>query len=149
DPETFAGVDPHSVLFAPTMVRGESVGSLFLVWWGAGRQFQPAEIRLIEGVAMQVGLAMENAELARQTQEKLQETERLLAVSRTLASTLDLDSVPRHFLRHVVRALRADSATLWLVDDSGEWLQPLSGYHIRPEKMAASRQLRLSIVQHP
>ncbi len=74
DPETFAGVDPHAVLFAPTMVRGESVGSLFLVWWGVGRQFQPAEIRLIEGVAMQVGLAMANAELARQTQQKLQET---------------------------------------------------------------------------
>ena len=148
DRETFAGVDPHAVLFAPTMVRGESVGSLFLVWWGVGREFSPAEIRLIEGVAMQVGLAMENAELARQTQQKLQETERLLAVSRTLASTLDLDTVPRQFLRHVVRALRADSAGLWLADNSGEWLQPLAGYHIRPERMEASRRLRISIVQH-
>jgi GAF domain-containing protein len=78
DPDTFAGVDPHAVLFAPTMVRGEPVGALFLVWWGTGRQFQPGEIRLIEGVAVQVGLAMENAELARQTQQKLEETARLL-----------------------------------------------------------------------
>jgi GAF domain-containing protein len=77
DPDTFAGVDPHAVLFAPTRVRGESVGSLFLVWWGTGREFQPAEIRLIEGVAAQVGLAMENAELVRQTQLKLEETARL------------------------------------------------------------------------
>src|SRR5262249_10937136 len=99
DPETFAGVEPHSVLFTPTMVRGEAVGALFLVGWGTGRQFEPAEIRLIEGVAVQVGLAMENADLARQTQQKLEETERLLAVSRTLASTLDLDTVPRQFLR--------------------------------------------------
>jgi GAF domain-containing protein/CheY-like chemotaxis protein len=149
DPETFAGVDPHSVLFAPTMVRGESVGSLFLVWWETGRQFQPAEIRLIEGVAFQVGLAMENAELARQTQQKLEETERLLAVSRTLASILDLDTVPRQFLRHVVRALRADSAGVWLVDDSGEWLEPLAGYHIPPERIEAVRRLRISIVQYP
>jgi GAF domain-containing protein/CheY-like chemotaxis protein len=73
DPDTFAGVDPHSVLFAPTMVRGEAVGALFLVWWGTGREFQPAEVRLIEGVAFQVGLAMENAELARKTQQKLEE----------------------------------------------------------------------------
>ena len=149
DPDTFAGVDPHSVLFTPTMVRGEAVGALFLVWWGAGRQFQPAEIRLIEGVAVQVGLAMENAELARQTQKKLEETERLLAVSRTLASTLDLDTVPRQFLRHVVRALRADSAGMWLVDDSGKWLEPLAGYHIPPERIEAVRRLRISIVQNP
>src|SRR5262249_48701172 len=65
DRDTFAGVDPHSVLFAPTMVRGEAVGALFLVWWSTGREFQPAEIRLVEGVASQLGLAMENAELAR------------------------------------------------------------------------------------
>jgi GAF domain-containing protein/ActR/RegA family two-component response regulator len=149
DPDTFAGVDPHSVLFAPTMVRGESVGALFLVWWQTGREFQPAEIRLIEGVSVQVGLAMENAELARQTQQKLEETERLLAVSRTLASALDLDTVPRQFLRHVVRALRADSAGLWLLEEGGEWMEPLAGYHIPPERIEAVRRLWISIVQHP
>ncbi|HXJ84866.1 MAG TPA: GAF domain-containing protein, partial [Candidatus Methylomirabilis sp.] len=149
DPDTFAGVDPHSVLFAPTMVRGEAVGALFLVWWGTGRQFQPAEIRLIEGAAVQVGLAMENAELARQTQQKLEETERLLAVSRTLASTLDLDTLPRQFLRHVVRGLRADSAGMWLVNETGEWMEPLAGYHIPPDRLEAARELRISIVQHP
>ncbi|HYB44232.1 MAG TPA: GAF domain-containing protein, partial [Candidatus Methylomirabilis sp.] len=149
DPETFAGVDPHSVLFAPTMVRGEAVGGLFLVWWGTGREFQAEEIRLIEGVASQVGLAMENAELARQTQQKLEETERLLAVSRTLASTLDLETLPRQFLRHVVRALGADSAALWLLDGSGEWMDPVVGYHIPRERIEVLRRVRLSIAAHP
>src|SRR5262245_48039575 len=79
DPETFAGVDPHSVLFAPTMVRGEAVGALFLVWWGVGREFSPAEIRLIEGVGMQVGLAMEKAEQARQTSRQRHSTAGLRA----------------------------------------------------------------------
>ena len=149
DPDTFAGVDPHSVLFAPTMVRGESVGALFLVWWGTGRESLAAEIRLIEGVAFQVGLAMENADLARRTQQKLEETERLLAVSRTLASTLDLDTLPRQFLRHVARALGADTTGMWLLDDGGEWMEPLVGYHIPPGLLEALRRQRLSIVQHP
>jgi uncharacterized protein with von Willebrand factor type A (vWA) domain len=100
----FEGIEAHSVLLAPAMVRGEPVGALFLVWWATGRQFAPAEIRLIEGVASQVGLAMENAELARQTQQKLDETERLLAVSRMLASTPDLETLPRDVGRRI-RAL--------------------------------------------
>jgi GAF domain-containing protein/CheY-like chemotaxis protein len=78
DRETFDGVDPHSVLLAPTMVHGEALGALFMVWWGTGREFTPEEIRLTQGVASHVGLAMENAELSRQTQQKLAETERLV-----------------------------------------------------------------------
>jgi len=149
DRDTFEGVDPHSGLFAPTMVRGEPVGALFLVWWGTGREFQPAEIRLLEGVASQVGLAMENAELARQTQAKLEETERLLSISRTLASTLDLETLPRQFLRHVVTALGADTGGMWLLDGGGEWMEALAGYHVPPDRLDDLRRVRLSIVQHP
>jgi GAF domain-containing protein/CheY-like chemotaxis protein len=142
------GIDPHSVLLAPTTVRGEPVGALFLVWWQTGREFGESEVRLIEGVAAQVGLGMENVELARQTEVKLQETETLLSVSQTLASTLDVDALTRQFLRHVVHGLGADSAGMWLLEDDGEWLTPLAGYHLPSERIEALRHLRLSIRQH-
>ncbi|HEX9747255.1 MAG TPA: GAF domain-containing protein [Methylomirabilota bacterium] len=142
------GIDPHSVLLAPTTVRGEPVGALFLVWWQTGREFGESEVRLIEGVAAQVGLGMENLELARQTELKLQETETLLSVSQTLASTLDVDVLTRQFLRHVARGLGADSAGMWLLEDDGEWMTPLAGYHLPAERMEAIRHLRLSLRQH-
>src|SRR5207249_789755 len=113
DRSAFERMGPMSTLFAPTRVRGQSVGGVFLVWWRTGRPFPPAEVRLLEGVAGQLGLAMENADLARQTQVKLEETERLLAVSRTLSSTLDLGTLPAELLGHVVRALGADSGGIW------------------------------------
>jgi len=149
DPQVFEGLEPHSVLLAPTAVRGEAVGALMLVWWGAGKEFSQAEVRLIEGVAFQVGLATENAELARQTQRKLHETETLLSVSQTLSSTLDLETLPRQLLRHVVHALGSDSAGIWLLGEDGEWMAPFVGYHVPPDKLERLRQLRLSIVQHP
>jgi signal transduction histidine kinase len=62
-----AMVRPGAVLFAPTLVRGVVMGGIFLVWWPPGRAFPPGEIRLVEGIASQVGLAVENAERARQT----------------------------------------------------------------------------------
>jgi GAF domain-containing protein/CheY-like chemotaxis protein len=142
------GIDAHSVLFAPTTVRGEPVGALFLVWWQPGREFGESEIRLLEGVAAQVGLGMENAELARQTEVKLHETETLLSVSQTLASTLDVDALTRQVLRHVARGLGADSAGMWLLEDDGEWLTPLAGYHVPSDRMEALRHMRLSIRQH-
>jgi len=148
DAEWTAGLPPHSVLFVPTMARGEAVGSLFLVWWRTGRTFTPAEVRLVEGVAAQVGLAMENSELTRQTQVKLAETETLLSASRALSSTLDVQGLLRHFLRAVATATGADCVGSWIVQEDGEWLEPLAGYRVPPERLEAFRGLRVSILKH-
>jgi GAF domain-containing protein/ActR/RegA family two-component response regulator len=147
DRGTFAAIGHASVLLAPTTVRGEPGGALVLVWWDSGRVFDAAEVRLIEGVAGQVGLAMEIADLVRQSQQKRQETETLLSVSHILASTLDLEALPRQLLRHVVRALGGDMGGIWLLDESGEALVPLVGYHVPTDILAAFRRLRISIVE--
>jgi GAF domain-containing protein/CheY-like chemotaxis protein len=147
DPETIAGLEGHSVLFAPTTVRGEAVGALFLVWWQTGREFSDSEVRLVEGVAAQVGLGMENAELARQTATKLQETETLLSVSQALASTLDVDALTRQLLRHVVRGLGADLAGLWVLEDNGQWMTPLAGYHVPADHREQMRATRIPLTE--
>jgi GAF domain-containing protein len=148
DRETFAVLPPHSVLFVPTSVRGEPVGALFVVWWQTGRAVQPGEVRLIEGVASQVGLAMENAELTRQTQRKLEETETLLEVARSLTSTLDLPELLRHFLRHVHRTIGADTVGLWLADQGSPWMTPFAGYRVPKDRVDAWRDVQLSSVHH-
>ena len=148
DPEWTAMMPPYSALFTPTQVHGESVGSLFLVWWRTGRAFPPGEVRLVEGVAAQVGLALENADLSRQTQAKLREAEVLLSISRALSTTLDLSALFRHFLRRVADTLDTDSVGVWLLGEDGEWLEAHAGYHVPPERLEGIRRLRLSIVKH-
>ena len=149
DPAVLEGLEAHSVLFAPTTVRGEPVGALFLVWWKTGREFSDSEVRLVEGVAAQVGLGMENAELVRQREQKLQETETLLSVSQALASTLDMDTLARQFLRHVAQGLGADIAGIWLLEDNGEWMAPFAGYHVPVDRREALRNARISLTRHP
>ncbi|HKZ04317.1 MAG TPA: GAF domain-containing protein [Methylomirabilota bacterium] len=148
DREVFQHLEPHSVLFAPIAVRGESRGALFLVWWGAGRRPQSAEVSLIEGLAGQLGLAMENMELSQQTAQKLQEMATLLAASRTLSSTLDPEDMARQFLRHVCGSLDAGGAGIWLCDESGQWLEPFMGYHVPKAHLEAFRGLRLRMADH-
>ncbi len=148
DPAWLEGLPPHAVLFVPTLAQGQPMGGLFLVWWQARRPFPSAEIPLVEGVATQVGLALENAELSRQTRAKLRETEALLSASRALASTLDVEAMLRHFLREAARTLGADTMAFWTVADDGEWLEPFVGYHVPRERLDEFRKLRVSMAKH-
>src|SRR5437867_3887647 len=148
DQQWQAALPPHSVLFVPTLAHGQPVGGLFLVWWQTGHVFEPAEVRLLGGVAARVGLAMENADLARQTQAKLAETQTLLSVSRALSSTLDVQALLRHFLKAVATTLGADCVGAWLVQEDGEWMEPVAGYHIPPDRLDAFRRFRFSLLKH-
>ncbi|PYN93796.1 MAG: hypothetical protein DMD89_23545 [Candidatus Rokuibacteriota bacterium] len=138
----------HAMLLAPLRIRGVSMGALGLGWRSGGREFSPREIRLLEGVARQVGLALDNAELTRQREIKLRETETLLSVSRTLSSTLDLNALLRQFLRQAVVALGADSVGIYLLDDDGEFLVARAGYRVPPGVLPGMRALRLSTIKH-
>jgi signal transduction histidine kinase/ActR/RegA family two-component response regulator len=142
-------IRPGAVLFAPTLVRGEAVGGIFLVWWQAGRAFDAAEIRLVEGVASQLALAMENADLARQTNEKLSEMERLLNVSRALSSTIELGPLLRTLLRQVTKTTGADSAGVWLADPATGALEPFAGYHVPPDVLERLRGYRIDPARSP
>jgi GAF domain-containing protein/CheY-like chemotaxis protein len=111
--------------------------------------FQPWQVDLAMAVAGQLALSIENTRLYSEVQERLRETEQLLSVSRALASTLDLETLPRQFLRQVIGALGADTAGLWLLGEDGETMEPMVGYHVPPDRLDALRQLRLSIVHDP
>ena len=142
-------ISPGAMLFAPTLVRGEAVGGIFLVWWQSGRAFDATEIRLVEGVASQLALAMENADLARQTAEKLSEMERLLNVSRALSSTIELGPLLRTLLRQVTRTTGADSAGVWLADPATGALEPFAGYHVPPDVLERLRGYRIDPGRSP
>ena len=139
------GLPPSALLFAPTMIRGKASGAIFAAWWRPGREFQPSEVRLMEGVAAQVGLAMDNAELVRATQLKLEETETLLSVSRAVSSTLERGALLRHFLRQVARTVGADTVGAWLLTPDGQWLEPVAGYRVPTAYRDVARRLRLPV----
>jgi PAS domain S-box-containing protein len=60
---------PHcSNLFFPMIVKGEIIGGFFAVWWGEKHHATPEELRLVEGIANQAALGVENARLFASTQ---------------------------------------------------------------------------------
>ncbi len=114
------GVGPHSMLFAPTAVRGEIVGGFFLVWWTTGRSFQSAELRLIQGVASQVGLALENARLFEETEQRRRSAESLADLGRLLSQSLNPKEVGQRIVDSVRALLDVQASALFR-------LEPASG----------------------
>ena len=106
-PRWCGGLDPAArVLFAPTLVHGEPVGALSSSGGRPAASSRRAEIRLLEGIAAQVGLAMENVELARQTARKLRgDGDAAVGEPHGLVHARSRP-VPRQFLRHVARVAR-------------------------------------------
>ena len=132
DQRIFEGLGSYSLLTAPALARGVGVGGVFLVWWASGRQFTPQEIRLIEGIASQVGLFMDNADLTRQTRLRLKESEALLSelsvlhdLSRTVTGQLRQEDVVEAIHRQVARLLDTRHMVLAVVDDASAELVPL------------------------
>src|SRR5438552_4093465 len=124
DKQAFETFGSHSVLFAPALAGGEPVGGVFLVWWASGRSFPPQEVRLIEAVASQVGLFMDNTNLTRQTRLRLEESEALLSelsvlhdLSRTVTGQLRQDDVVEAIHRQVARLLDVRHMVLAVIDE--------------------------------
>src|SRR5262249_47728504 len=88
-------------------------------------------------------------ELVRQTGEKLREAETLLSASRGLSSTLDLQSLLRHFLRHITRTIEADSVGVWLVDAETGMLEPVAGFRVPSDMAPSVRTYRIDPAESP
>ena len=69
----------RSVLIQPFRVRGQLAGVFVLVWTRARHRFTPVELRLVEAIGQQAGMAIENAELLISLQQFSEELERRVA----------------------------------------------------------------------
>jgi GAF domain-containing protein len=104
----------QAALVAPISLRGEALGVLGLHEAAGQRQWTDDEIALIETVADQMALAIENARLLRETQQRA-ERERLVAdVSAQVRASTEVDTILRTAIRELGRALRASDGLIRL-----------------------------------
>lgn len=119
----------RAVLALPLIADGEVIGALSVAD-ERGRQFDVRDIRLAELFAGRAALALRNAQLYSDSQRRVAHTETLLAVSRSVGSTLDLTETMRLVSRDLARALGADTVGAYVPDGGGGTLRPLAGYHV-------------------
>ncbi|MBI3029652.1 MAG: GAF domain-containing protein, partial [Candidatus Rokubacteria bacterium] len=91
----------------------------------------PETQTLLGSLVAQAAVALDNARLYAEAQERLKETQTLLAVGRVLSQNLPTQEAMRQVAREVGRAFGADMVGAYFLDAKKEALRPMAGY---PEK---------------
>ncbi len=130
-PQGWVGLfQAKSALVVPLIHQGRTAGVLILDHLKTLHVFTEEEIRLSTTLAAQAAVALEKARLYDEIQQRLQQTETLLAVSQAIGSAPDLTEAIRRTTREMVRILGADTGVAWCVTRGGDRFIPLAGYHL-------------------
>jgi GAF domain-containing protein len=104
----------QAALVAPISLRGEVLGALGLHEPEGRRGWTDDEIALVEAIADQMALAIENARLLEETRQYA-ERERLIAdISAQVRASTNVETILRTAIRELGRALRASDALIQL-----------------------------------
>ena len=106
---------------------------MFSVLGQPGQQFSREDVGLLASIGRQVSIALENSHLYTETRRKAQEFEALYQVSRTMASTLDLQNILTRISEMVSDLLQAQAMALMLLGPDGRTLSTVAGYNLFDE----------------
>lgn len=126
DPRFFSQMDKttgfitHDLICVPLIARDVVIGVIELLNKRSG-VFGESDIRLLESVAAQAAIAIENARLFQAERQQRELAETLRQIGETLVSTLDMDTVLDRLLEQVERVVPNDAANVMLLE--GEYVR--------------------------
>ncbi len=112
---------PKSAVSVPLIVRQRLVGVMTLVH-PSPNFFLPDHLELIQAIADQAGVAVQNAHLFAESQRRAQLMTSLAESASVITASLDLDEVLQRILSQIREALRVETVFLALKDQPGEKL---------------------------
>lgn len=106
----------HSVAIATMEQENELIGNLVGVSVGEDREFTPAELVLLKGIANQAALAIVNTHLFKEAQHRLGNLQALRAIDTSILHNRDLPHTLNILLEKLTTQLKVDSAIALLID---------------------------------
>jgi len=136
-----AGAGLRSWVAVPLVAKEKALGT-FNLCSARPSAFSSRDLPVLLPIARQLAIAIENARLfeeARSTGERLR---RLTELSRTVTASLDAQAVLENIVRVSVELLRADAATLAVVDPATGLLTQRADYGLRQGERRHTRIFR-------
>ncbi len=106
--------DREAALVAPLTLRGEVIGALGLEDPAGERHWTEEEMLLVESVAEQLALALENARLLEETQRRAQRDHLVADITSKVRASSDMEGILRTAVRELGTALDVDRARVHL-----------------------------------
>jgi signal transduction histidine kinase len=109
----------RTLLLVPLRGRGDRlVGALYVEPDIEPRALEPARVQVLEAIARQAGLALENARLAARTQRLLAKEQLLAELGRDVSATLELDTILQRTIARL--AVAFEGSVIALLDECDE-----------------------------
>jgi GAF domain-containing protein len=113
----------EAALVAPIQLRGEVIGALGLQEIADGRTWTRDEVALVEAVADQMALAIENIRLLDETRQRAQRDRLIADITAQVRASMDVERIMRTAVRGLGTALGTNRAYIRLgaplSDDEG------------------------------
>ncbi|MDI6697079.1 MAG: GAF domain-containing protein [Anaerolineales bacterium] len=132
--------EPESAAYTPMVVEGKVIGLLELQSY-RNHAYGEDDLDLLSMIANQIGLAIQNALLFSDVQQRLHEVELLQEVSKSLRQAQSMAEMIPVFIQHSLLAVGAQAGSIYLLDESsGDWVS--TGWiNTRGEWLARSNPL--------
>jgi PAS domain S-box-containing protein len=132
--------EPESAAYTPMVVEGKVIGLLELQSY-RNHAYGEDDLDLLSMIANQIGLAIQNALLFSDVQQRLHEVEMLQEVSKSLRQAQSMAEMIPVFIQHSLLAVGAQAGSIYLLDESsGDWVS--TGWiNTRGEWLARSNPL--------
>ncbi len=105
-----------SVIVTPLVFEGRPLGTLTVMRTAERPDFGADEVELVEGMASQATVAIENARLNEATRSALAEVQTLFDLNRRLSGAASIDELLQSVVDQVAQKLPADRVTLFGLD---------------------------------
>jgi len=147
-----ADIENCRTLVAIGLRKEDALLGMITVYRQEVRPFSEKQITLLRNFAAQAVIAMENARLLRELQDRTDELTRsvvelqaLEEVLRAVNSSLDLDTVLATIISHAVQLSQADEGTIYEFDEAEKVFVPKSAFGMSAERVAGLRERRVRL----
>jgi GAF domain-containing protein/CheY-like chemotaxis protein len=113
------GTPVRSYLGVPILVEGRAIGVISVQSIKHVGRFGESDTRLVSTIAANVGAAIQNARLYRETRRRGSETAALVELGREIGGMLDLDAVLRRIAERARELLESDTSAVFLEREDG------------------------------
>ena len=116
------GTPVRSYLGVPILVEGRAIGVISVQSIKQVGRFGESDTRLVSTIAANVGAAIQNARLYRETRRRASETAALAELGREIGGMLDLDAVLRRIGERALELLEVETSAVFLEQEDGIFL---------------------------
>jgi putative nucleotidyltransferase with HDIG domain len=121
--EQFRELDMRSIAFASMKYEQELIGSLIAFSVGQSRRFTEDELLLMQGLADQSALAINNTRLYKDAHRRLDHLQALRAIDIAISSNCTLQDTLNVVLEQITRELQVDAAVILILDEDKQKLE--------------------------